>query len=233
MKKLFLLLILSIISFSGFANFRSITIKDSLLQKRAVWDKTKLWVAKDMDKYNAKISYQNYDNGIMIIKGDYKKEDKGLSSEREGLLTLYVDYELEINCSDGQYSAKYNSISCRTKTGYANFSYMSDFMINVIKQELEVIVDIMREKGEKFEIDDDYFDSEYQKEKSLVEEAEKKKDDKTLKRSERKNHKRYYEKNRWKPTVYSEIKSVAFDLCYKTFYGGYKGEFNGLRGFIE
>lgn len=40
-------------------------------------------------------------------------------------------------------------------------------------------------------------------------------------------------KNCWKPGVYSEIKSVAFDLCYKTFYGGYKGEFNGLRDFIE
>ena len=72
MKRIVLFLIVLTVSMSGFADFRSITIKDSLLQKKTTWDRTKLWVVRDMDKYNARISYQDYDTGIMIIKGKYK-----------------------------------------------------------------------------------------------------------------------------------------------------------------
>ena len=232
MKRIVLFLIVLTVSMSGFADFRSITIKDSLLQKKTTWDRTKLWVVRDMDKYNARISYQDYDTGIMIIKGKYKSSDDGLYSEREGLLTFYVDYEIEIHCNDGEYYAKYNDINCCVNVGYASFSYMSDFMLEIIKQELAAMKEIMSEKGEEFDIDD-YFESEYDNISALVDEAETKKDDKNLKKSERRKYKKYYENNHWKPMVYSHIISIGFQLCYNTFYGGFRGEFNGLRDFIK
>ncbi len=190
-------------------------ISDSLLTKSRAWDATKRWIATRMDSKNANIAYENIDEGTLIIKGKYRDADNGLFCVKYGFIIPYVKFELEINISDDSYCAKYNNISYEPIVGYGDTPYGSNILLNRLLNEMDEIKTLMLRQGEVWTLDNDFF-LKGDNLKSQINEANKKMEDKSISKKERKQYKKFYEANNGRDGVYHNVKMAAHRLVFDT-----------------
>lgn len=190
-------------------------ITDSLISKSAAWDATNRWIATQMDSKNARVVYENVNEGTLIIKGRYKDADNRLYSVQYDFITPYVNYELEINVSDGSYCAKYNKINYEIIIGYGNTPYGLNIILNRIINEIDEIKKIMSHKGEIWALDNDFFKAGDDL-NSQITEAKNRMDDKSISKKERKQYKKFYEANAGRDGIYHHTKMAAHRLVFDT-----------------
>lgn len=233
MKKVWLFIVLVVFSCSTISalhpSLKEFSIEDSSLMKSRCWDATKKWVAITMDSYNARIAYEKEENGEMIVKGRCKDSNNRMWSVQNSFVIPYLEYEIEITMRDGYYSAKYTKIKYYFKSSYGESTYgMSELMLIRMRNELEVIEELLYSIGDTWEVDA-FFEKEYNLISEKIKEAEQKKNDKSLRKKERKEYGRIYEENVGKDAVYHSVKNGAHRLVYDTFYE----ESLGLRQLIK
>ena len=231
MKKVFMFSILTMVSLTLFAQAKPLVVEEPNLNKEKCWDKTLIWLATTMDEYDAHIKYQDYESGTIIVKGEFVDKDNYLSAVRNDFVRPMVGYTLTITCNDGYYKAEYSDLTYRFRSARGDLS-LPTFLLEWIKQELEEIAHISYVKGDVWEIDD-YFKKRYEELRKEVDEAEKLKDDESLKKKERKKYKRFYDDNHCRPSVYSSVNSTGFGFPYQSFYGSYDRKRIGLKKIIE
>ena len=231
MKKFFSFVMLAMASLTLFAQTKSIVVEKPNLDKKKCWDKTLIWLSTTMDQYDARIKYQDYESGTIIVKGEFFDKSNYLQAARHDFVKPMFGYTLTITCNEGSYKAEFSDLTYRFRSGRGDLS-LSTFTLEWIKQELEEIAHISYVKGDVWEIDD-YFKKRYDELRKEVDEAEKLKDDESLKKKERKKHKRFYESNNSKPSVYSSVTSTAFSFPYETLRGSFDGKRIGLKDIIE
>ena len=215
-------------------------LTDSLLNKKECWSITKMWVAQNMSSKNASITYEDFESGKMIISGRYRAEKNETYCVKEDLINPYIDYVVVVVCKDGYYKLEIVDLYYVIKMGYGSVYSLSSYMLQRAQNEMEEYVNILEIYGDGSKVKiDSYFDGvledkasalskEYDDLKAKKEEAEIKKEDKTLKVKERKMYKTlYYQYSEetgelfGRSSVYSYIniscyqfvKSVRFDLC--------------------
>ena len=221
--------ILTMVSLILFAQARPLVVENPNLNKKKCWDKTQIWLSTTMDKYGARIKYQDYESGTIIVKGEFVDKENHLSAVHSGFVMPMVGYTLTITCNDGCYKAEYSDLTYHFRGGWRGLSSPT---FEWIKQELDEIVNISYAKGDVWIIDD-YFKKRYQELNKEVQEAKKLKDNMDLKKKERRKYEWFYNDNRHRPSVYLYVNSAGFSFSYQTFHGSYDGKQVGLKKIIE
>ena len=214
MKKTVFFLICLVATLTSHADHKTV-IKNSTVTKEQCFEAVKKWTVKNLDPYNAVISYEDKSSGTLIIKGHFKDEDNDLYACKEGYIVVpYVDFQLEIQCKEGQVEANFNHIQYSYKSTYGgDYSSHSTFILKRMRNELDEIRKLMISKGEVWEIDDS-FEKKYKELDERLKYSEAKKDDKSISKKERKSHERFYEENDGRELVYFYTDIAASHLSW-------------------
>lgn len=226
MKRFLLLFSFFVVASSSYAQW-NIVIENPSATKFKSFETIKKWIATTLDSKNASVKYENFEDGTIVVDGDYKDTESSLWSIKYGFISAYVSYQLEIKCEEGFVYAKFNKIVYSTKSLYGDYS-LSTFVLERIRDELKVMADLEIERGQVWNIDDDFI-KQYKELDSAIKDAEQKKDDNTIPKKERKKYKRFYENNEIKESVYFYIYCARIDLEYDVIS---KSEI-GLRDIIK
>ena len=226
MRRLFLFFSFLVIASSSYAEW-DVIIENPSATKVKSFETIKKWIATTLDSKNASIKYENVESGTIVVNGDYNDTESSLWSIRYGFIRAYVSYQLEIKCDEGYVYAKFNKIVYSTKSLYGDYS-LSTFVLERIRDELKAIAELEMEKGQEWNIDDNFI-RQYEELNSAINDAEQKKDDINIPKKERKKYKKFYENNKIKGIVYFYIYSAKTDLEYDVIS---KSEI-GLRDIIK
>lgn len=213
MKKLFLISLAVLVTLNAWAfhPLKSTKLEDPNLTKEACWEIVKLWVVSDMDDRDAYIAYQNYESGKMLIKGEYVDGDNRMQSVQNKFVRPYIGYEIEVNCEDGCFEAKFTKATYRFKSWAGNPYSLDDFTLKRCYSEMEEIKDVMYIKGEVWDAGD-YFSKRRDELEKLSDEAEAKMGDETLKKKQRAMYREQYFEYSSKSSVHHAVNHSIHNL---------------------
>lgn len=225
MKKLLLfILLMNVCSVYAY----DIIIEDSRIRKDDLYEVIKKWALTTLESKDVSVLYEDKSSGSIIFEGKYIDNDNGLSSRIMHYVLPYVIYQLEIHCDSGSVTAefiklKYSYMSLNKST-YSLNNYARSLLI----KEHEAIIKVMRKSDGAFDIDET-IENEYNRLEPLIDDAWKRKDDKTLSSKERRESKKFYEANKSLYEVYSAAHWAEYHMEKEI----YNKEKTGLRYYVN
>ena len=226
MKKLLFVFVILMNVFSVYAY--NIIIEDSRIKKEEIYEVIKKWALTTLDSKDVTILYEDKSGGDIIIEGKYIDNHNSLASCIGHYVLPYVTYHLEIRCDSGSVKAEFTQFKYSYTSLNKSTYTLTDKARRMLIKDHEAILKVMRKSGGSFAIDED-IENEYNKLKPLIDEARKKKDDKSLSGKERRESKNFYEANN---SLY-EVYSAAHWAEYFIKQDIYDKNVTGLRFFIN
>lgn len=214
MKKVLFLFVLLMNVCSIYAY--DIIIEDSRIRKDDIYEVIKKWALTTLESEDVSILYEDKTNGDVIIKGKYIDNDCFLASRIMHYVLPYVTYQLEVRCGGGSVTAEFIKLQYSYTTLDKSTYGINDYLRGELIRDHEAILYVMKKYGANFEINEE-IEQEYNKLEPLINEARQKKDDKSLPSKERKEYKRYYEKNKSLYEVYSAAHWAEYNMKKNMF----------------
>lgn len=179
-------------------------VQDELTQSTH-WTNVQKWAILALRKYSPKIEQRNKETGEFFVTVK-RRSSSNFVSVKNRMANPLTTISVQVTCHDNKYDVTFDNLSYEYVIQRINLDRLSTSTLEKISDELEMINDINKKEGEKWTVDNTFFE----KKQAIYDEmvaAKFKSEDKSLKRKERKSY--LYKYNQLQKTY------KFYDLAWK------------------